>query len=90
MVEDGWIYQKVKEKNMTAYIDTLLSYCKRRGISEKDIVPVVRCKNCKWYKEGKYFAPARFCYRLKDANGEEVGYNFADDDFCSYGERRGE
>lgn len=55
-----------------------------------DMVEVVRCRDCKWYKEGKYFAPVRFCYRLKDINDEEVGYNFADDDFCSHGERREE
>lgn len=51
---------------------------------------IVRCKDCKWYKEGKYFAPTKFCFRLKDEKGEEVGYNFASDDFCSYGERRGD
>ena len=54
-----------------------------------EYVPVVRCKDCKWYKEGKYLAPNKFCYRLKDRSGEHIGYNFSDDDFCSYGERRG-
>lgn len=52
-----------------------------------DAVEVVRCKDCKWYKEGKYLAPTKFCYRLKDRSGEHIGYNFSDDDFCSYGER---
>lgn len=33
---------------------------------------IVRCKDCKWYKEGKYFAPTKFCFRLKDEKGEEI------------------
>ena len=45
----GYI-REVKGEKMTAYIDTLLSYCKSQGISEKDIVPVVRCKYCKYYE----------------------------------------
>ena len=51
---------------------------------------LVRCKDCKWYREGKYFAPTKFCFRLKDEKGEEIGYNFASDDFCSKGERKDE
>lgn len=53
-----------------------------------DAVEVVRCKDCKWYKEGKYLAPNKFCYRLKGRSGEHIGYNYSDDGFCSYGERR--
>lgn len=53
-------------------------------------VEVVRCKDCKWYKESKLLAPNKFCFRLKDRNGDRVGYNFAPDDFCSYGERKDE
>ena len=57
----------------------------------KDIlscVSVIRCKDCKWYKESKKLAPIKFCYRLKDHNGEPIGYNYSDNDFCSRGERR--
>lgn len=50
--------------------------------------PVVRCKDCKWYKEGEHLAPNRFCFRLKDANGKHIGYNFSDNDYCSHGERK--
>lgn len=53
-----------------------------------DVVEVVRCKDCKWYKESKLLATNKFCFRLKDRNGDRVGYNFAPDDFCSYGERK--
>jgi hypothetical protein len=64
----------------------------RRVIDEAptiDAVPVVRCKDCKWYKEGELLAPNKFCFRLKHPTEDrKVGYNFCDDDFCSYGERK--
>ncbi len=53
-----------------------------------DAVEVVRCKDCKWYKVSKLLAPDKFCFRLKDGNGNHVGYNFVPDDFCSHGERK--
>lgn len=52
-----------------------------------DAVPVVRCGECKHYREGKVLSPNKFCFRLKDRDGKAIGYNFAEDDFCSYGER---
>ena len=49
----------------------------------------VRCEGCKWYKEGELLAPNKFCFRLKHPTEDRnVGYNFCDDDFCSYGERK--
>ena len=48
----------------------------------------VRCKDCKWYQESDYFKETKFCYRLKDLDGDKIGYNFDDNDFCSYAERR--
>ena len=57
------------------------------NVPAADVVHVVRCKECKWYKVGNYLAPQRFCFRLKDNNGKRIGYNFADDDFCSHGEK---
>ena len=55
--------------------------------SSEDVVPVVRCKECKHYREGKVLSPQKFCFRLRGRDGEAIGYNFAEDDFCSYGER---
>ena len=52
---------------MTAYIDTLLSYCKSQGISEKDIVPVVRCKDCKYYGKLMNADPEADKTAIKDA-----------------------
>lgn len=53
-----------------------------------DAVPVVRCRDCIYYKEGKLLGPTKFCYRLKGHDGSEIGYNFAEDEYCSRGQRR--
>lgn len=53
-----------------------------------DVVEVVRCKDCKWYKESKLLEPNKFCFRLKDRNGDPIGYNFSSNEFCSFGERK--
>lgn len=57
---------------------------------DADVVAVVRCKDCKWYKESKHseLNSLRFCYRLRNDSGIPVGYNWDDNDFCSHGERR--
>lgn len=54
-----------------------------------DAAPVVRCKDCKYYRRSELHPRIRFCYRLRyPTENISVGYNFADDGFCSYGERR--
>lgn len=54
-----------------------------------DVVEVVRCKDCKWYQEGNLLAPNKFCFRLEHPTEDrKIGYNYAPDDFCSYGEKR--
>ena len=46
-----------------------------------DVVPVVRCKDCVWYENGKSYDA--YCNHPTD------GMNYsAEDDFCSYGERK--
>lgn len=59
-----------------------------RAQKAADVAEVVRCKDCKWYKEGRLLPPNKFCYRLKDNNGKSIGYNFSEMDYCSYGERK--
>ena len=54
-----------------------------KDVSDHDFVEVVRCKDCKYYKEGKLLAPTKFCYFYQIG----TGLNTADDDFCSKGER---
>ena len=59
------------------------------SIPAADVAPVVRCKDCKYYKESRVLAPNKFCFRLNHpTEPRKIGYNFGDDDFCSYGERR--
>lgn len=54
-----------------------------------DAVPVVRCKDCKYYKISELHPPFKFCFRLRHpTENRSVGYHFADDDFCSHGECR--
>lgn len=56
-----------------------------------DAEVVVRCKDCKYYKEGRVLAPNKFCFRLNHPTEPgKIGYNFADNDFCSRGVRRNE
>lgn len=53
-----------------------------------DLEPVVRCRDCKYYRVSTMLAPNKFCFRLKHpVEDRPIGYNFAPDDFCSYGER---
>ena len=52
----------------------------------KDWVPVVHCKDCRYYRTGPLLTPNKFCFRLKHPiSGQPIGYNFSPDDFCSYG-----
>lgn len=46
-----------------------------------DAVPVVRCKDCKWFEKGKSYTP--YCNNAKNLFEEMQA-----DDYCSYGERR--
>ena len=72
------IYEDIIENRLDTWIELIPT------------VDVVRCKDCKWYKESKYseIRPMRFCYRLRNNDGDRVGYNWDENDFCSYGERR--
>lgn len=53
-----------------------------------DVVPVVRCKDCKWWvREGNdSFGYAMFCDHDCSLGGQGIK---KPDDYCSYGERKG-
>ena len=59
-------------------------YRRLKRLKAADMVEVVRCKDCKYYTEGKLLGPTKFCYFWQIG----TGLNTADDDFCSKGERR--
>lgn len=65
--------------------DEMVEYQKIEELPVADAVEVVRCKDCKYYTEGKLLGPTKFCYFYQIG----TGLNTADDDFCSKGERRG-
>lgn len=56
-------------------------------VPSADVVEVVRCRDCKYYKNGKHFTDIKFCQRLP-YYAEKGGLNTADNDYCSYGERK--
>ena len=48
---------------------------------DNDVVPVVRCKDCIHYRKDTFWC---------DMNSQDRGeyFNWYEDDFCSYGERK--
>ncbi len=71
------------------WVDDTLDYIDREPAA--DVAPVVRCRDCKYYRVSAMLAPNKFCFRLKHPVEDlPIGYNFAPDDFCSHGERLGE
>lgn len=55
-----------------------------------DAVPVVRCKDCKYYRNH----PNGMCYAHTEPHENAKGYKgeavcIEPDDFCSYGEKKG-
>lgn len=69
----------------------LLALDEIRRAPTVDAEVVVRCKDCKYYKEGRVLAPNKFCFRINHPTEPgKIGYNFADNDFCSRGVRRNE
>lgn len=71
-------------------VDDCVELVKRiDALPTADVAPVVRCKDCKYYKISELLSPNKFCFRLRHpTENRSVGYNFADNDFCSHGERR--
>jgi hypothetical protein len=70
-------------------IETVLEYAEQLPTVDAEVV--VRCKDSKYYKESRVLAPNKFCFRLNHPTEPgKIGYNFADNDFCSRGVRRNE
>ena len=59
-----------------------------REVPLVDAVPVVRCRECKFYREfrtKRYNQLMRLCYRM---GKRDMEYPVKPDDFCSYGQRK--
>lgn len=77
--------RKNGNKHFINGIESVLEYAE--NLPAADVAPVVRCKDCKYYNRSELLAPNKFCFRLKHPTENRlIGYNFAPDDFCSYGE----
>ena len=49
-----------------------------------DAVPVVRCKDCQYSKQGTIYPMRLYCYNTILTDN---GFRTDEDDFCSYGKR---
>lgn len=61
-----------------------------KNMPTEDAVFVVRCRECKFYKEfrtKKHKQLMRLCYRM---GKHDMEYPVKPDDFCSYGQRKEE
>lgn len=77
-VADKWMRQN------NAFIDAAIL----KAIPTIDAVPVVRCRECKFYREfrtKRYNQPMRLCYRM---GKHDMEYPVKPEDFCSYGQRK--
>ena len=54
----------------------------------EDVVPVVRCKDCKWFYETKDEMDSLLCLNRQWDNGQPWRAAVKPDDFCSYGQRK--
>ena len=54
----------------------------------RELVAVVRCKDCKHYQYYVFLDDGKFCCRMKTGSGNVAWYPRSDDDYCSYGERK--
>lgn len=64
---------------MKSCLDTL------HDIPAADVVPVVRCRDCKYRKRLRYDGQYHCC---NENAGMATGVELNDNDFCSYGERK--
>ena len=59
------------------YLVDMCDIYKKLKYEKSDLVEVVRCKDCRWYLED-----VEWCY--------EMSTDMCENDFCNYGERKGE
>lgn len=79
----GYVYGTDREKydNWEEIIDAL------ENINAADVVPVVRCRECKHYREIRTKRYKNLICRCTRMGKHDMDYPVKPDDFCSYGER---
>ena len=57
------------------------------GKTQGDLMPVVRCKDCKWFSKDDLFGTSKhWCERISSPGAYCI--KVEEDDFCSYGSRK--
>jgi hypothetical protein len=84
MIYANDLKQAMKDAGMLDYVKAEVVYKSAWGVPIVDAEEVVRCKDCKWYSQfismtGKLLSEGRCEYHSN---------YFAEDDFCSRGERK--
>lgn len=73
------------DEMMIEYIKTM----SKNGLLDTDLVEVLRCKDCQYYKPFTWDNAVRgWCY--KHWKSEGFGFEVKEIDFCSFGERKEE
>ena len=64
------------------------SNCKVPQMERVDAVPVVRCKDCKWYNTKNHHIICELHSEIHNQYSSGFDMQMLPDDFCSYGERK--
>ncbi len=76
--KDPWTETKAEQ----AQRDFVAAVLRVKAAPTVDAVPVVRCAMCRFYEDAEYDGCTKLVCRL-------FGRQMQDDDYCSYGERKG-
>lgn len=92
VIETNCIYCE-REPNETAYCNKWHKYldhgCECEEVALKDVVEVVRCKDCKFWTKDENVLNRGICDEWSDYEDSISRYT-GRDDYCSYGERKEE
>ena len=82
---DGYVVSRGVVDQIRWERDTAIGQLEEHGIpfcgKAPDVVKVVRCKDCKHWRENTLWCDM-------NSRDRETWHNWYEDDFCSYGERR--
>ena len=84
-VERDTILKKAAE--VTGCVSKMVSAWDIAHASAADVVPVVRCRECRHYKERRTRKHGNLICRCTRMGKYDMDYPVKPDDFCSYGER---
>lgn len=84
-----YIDRKAVIKLITSrYENPEICECEINEIPAADVAPVVRCRDCKHYREQRTKRHGNLIFRCTRMGKYDMDYPVKPDDFCSYGERK--